>query len=117
MSLYVRHDLITNRTYNRSYIYDSNTTTVGLSRITPEGIRSYIEYGFTGQGVNTTTIGQEAYMPLTDRMSLKSYMNTKIEPYHITENVGYNSKLKLTDNIYADVNFERNKITGNQGSS
>lgn len=117
MSLYVRHDLITNKTYDRSYIYDSNTTKVGLSRITPEGIRNYVEYGFTGQGTATTTIGQEATTPITDGMSLSSYMNTNIEPYHTTENIGYNSKIRLLDNLFTNINVERNKITGNQGYS
>jgi len=115
--LYLRHDITTNSSDEHSYIYDSNTTTIGVSKISPEGIRSYVEYGFTGQGINTTVIGYEADMPLTDRMSLKTYTKTKIAPYHTTENVGYNSRIKILDNLYGNFAFERNQVTGNQGES
>jgi hypothetical protein len=116
IDLYIRHDLITNFSYSsvESGLYDSNTTAIGISRITPEGVRSYVEYGFTGEGANTTTIGQEANLPITDRMTLRSYMNTKILPYHTTENIGYNSKIRITDNLYTNLNFERNKVENNK---
>jgi uncharacterized repeat protein (TIGR01451 family) len=113
-ALYLRHDFTYEKTKGRERSYNANLTSVGLERRSKEGVSNYIEYGFTGQGVNSAKIGQNVDVPLTDKLALSANNSSLLSRDKNEENLGYGAKWQVTKDIFLNFLFERNKTTGDE---
>ncbi len=110
-SMYLRHDYSRQRTRGTDKRLTNHVSSLGLVQ-DQDGQRSYIEYGFVGGRIESTAFGQEQDIPINDKLTLTSHSSHVITKDKNEENIGYNSQVKLSDNLYLGGAFQRTKTTG-----
>jgi len=110
-SVYGRHDFTSEKTHGTDERLTNHVSSVGFMR-DKDGKRSYVEYGFVGGKVESTTFGTEEDIPIDDKITVTSRSNRIISKDKNEEVIGYNSRAEICKNFYIGGNFERIKTTG-----
>ena len=110
-SLYARQDFTYEETYDTTDSLTNNVTNVGIMTA-KDGRRSYVEYGFVGGKIDSTTFGEEQDFSVNDKMTMSTWANRVASKDKNEEVIGYNSRIEISKNFYVGGAFERTKTTG-----
>jgi len=110
-SLYGRHDYSFERVRGTDTNLINHVSGIGLMR-QKDSKRSYVEYGFVGGKLDSTTSGTEEDIPINDKVTLTTHSNQVVSKDKNEENIGYTSTVELSKDLYVGGSIQRIKTTG-----